>query len=65
MAIHNAPRPADVTVSIPLRAKPVKPEPGPPMTLGNAAAARVVRVDRVVQGTPHQVEPDPAEMAVP
>jgi hypothetical protein len=41
----------------------VKPEPGPPMTLGNAAAARVRLIVRCKE-CQHQVEPDPAEMAV-
>jgi hypothetical protein len=35
---------------------------GPPMTLGNAAAARV-RLIVWGKGCQHQVEPDPAEMA--
>jgi hypothetical protein len=37
----------------------MKSEPGPPMTLGSAAAARV----RLIVCR-HQVEPDPTEMAV-
>ena len=40
----------------------LKSGPGPPMTLGDAAAARV----RFIVWRPncsHQVEPDPAEMA--
>jgi hypothetical protein len=40
----------------------VKSEPGPPMTLGNAAAARV-RLIVWCKACQHQVEPDPAEMA--
>jgi hypothetical protein len=40
----------------------VKPEPGPPMTLGNAAAARVWLI-LWCKECQHQVEPDPAEMA--
>jgi hypothetical protein len=40
----------------------MKSEPDLPMTLGNAASARV-RSIRLVQGMRHQVEPDPAEMA--
>ena len=40
----------------------VKSEPGPPMTLGNAAAARV-RFIVWCKDCQHQVEPDPAEMA--
>ena len=40
----------------------MKSEPGRPMTLGNAARARVLLIVwcKVCQ---HQVEPDPAEMA--
>jgi hypothetical protein len=37
-------------------------EPGPPMTLGDAAAAQL-RFHRLVQGLSAQVEPDPGEMA--
>ena len=37
-------------------------EPGSPMTLGNAAAARV-RLIVWCKDCRHQVEPDPAEMA--
>ena len=40
----------------------MKSEPGPPMTLGNAAAARV-RLIVWCKDCQHQVEPDPAEMA--
>ena len=40
-------------------ATPVKREPGPPMTLGNAAAARV-RLIVWCKGCGHQVEPHPA-----
>jgi hypothetical protein len=40
----------------------VKSEPGPPMTLGNAAAARV-RFIVWCKDCQHQVEPDPGEMA--
>jgi hypothetical protein len=40
----------------------MKSEPGPPMTLGNAAAARV-RLIVWCQDCQHKVEPDPAEMA--
>ena len=40
----------------------MKSEPGPPMTLGNAAAARV-RLIVWCKDCSHQVEPDPAEMA--
>ena len=40
----------------------VKSEPGPPMTLGNAAAARV-RLIVWCKDCNHQIEPDPAEMA--
>jgi Zn finger protein HypA/HybF involved in hydrogenase expression len=40
----------------------LKSEPGPPMTLGNAAAARV-RLIVWCKDCSHQVEPDPAEMA--
>jgi hypothetical protein len=42
----------------------MKSEPGPPMTLGNAAAARV-RLIVWCLDCQHQVEPDPAEMAEP
>jgi hypothetical protein len=44
-----------------MRAK-VKSEPGPPMTLGNAAAAGV-RLIVWCKDCRHQIEPDPAEMA--
>jgi hypothetical protein len=40
----------------------MKFEPGPPMTLGNAAAA-CVRLIVWCRDCHHQVEPDPAEMA--
>jgi Zn finger protein HypA/HybF involved in hydrogenase expression len=40
----------------------VKSEPGPPMTLGNAAAARV-RLIVWCKDCNHQIEPDSAEMA--
>jgi hypothetical protein len=40
----------------------LKSEPGPPMTLGNAAAAHV-RLIVWCLDCRHQVEPDPAEMA--
>jgi hypothetical protein len=40
----------------------VKSYRGPPMTLGNAAAARV-RLIVWCKDCSHQVEPDPAEMA--
>jgi hypothetical protein len=40
----------------------MKSEPGPPMTLGNAAAARV-RLIVWCRKCRHQVEPDPAEHA--
>ena len=39
-----------------------KSEPGPPMTLGTAAAAGV-RLIVWCKSCGHQVEPDPAEMA--
>jgi hypothetical protein len=39
----------------------MKSEPGPPMTLGNAAAG--VRLIVWCKDCRHQVEPDPAEMA--
>ena len=39
----------------------MKSEPGPPMTLGNAAAARV-RLIVWCKDCRHQVEPDAAEM---
>ena len=39
----------------------MKSEPGPPMTLGNAAAARV-RLIVWCKACSHQVEPDPAEL---
>jgi len=41
--------------------KVMKSPPGPPMTLGNAAAARV-RLIVWCKACNHQVEPDPAEM---
>ena len=41
---------------------PLKPYTGPPMTLGNAAAARV-RLIVWCKDCRHRVEPDPAEMA--
>ena len=40
----------------------MKPQRGPPMTLGSAAAAQV-RLIMWCKGCGHQVEPDPAEMA--
>ena len=40
----------------------MKSEPGPPMTLGGAAAAGV-RLIIWCRGCQHRVEPDPAEMA--
>jgi hypothetical protein len=40
----------------------MKSYPGPPMSLGNAAAARV-RLIVWCKACRHQVEPDPAEMA--
>jgi hypothetical protein len=40
----------------------MKSEPGPPMTLGNAAAAKV-RLIVWCRECSHQAEPDPAEMA--
>jgi hypothetical protein len=40
----------------------MKSEPGPPMTLGAAAAAQV-RLIVWCKSCQHQVEPDPAEMA--
>jgi hypothetical protein len=40
----------------------VKSDPGPPMTLGNAAAARV-RLIVWCKSCQHPVEPEPAEMA--
>ena len=40
----------------------MKSPPGPPMTLGNAAAAHV-RLIVCCKSCGHQVEPDPAEMA--
>ena len=43
-------------------AKLMKSPPGPRMTLGNAAAARV-RLIVWCKACAHQVEPDPAEMA--
>jgi hypothetical protein len=45
-----------------LRAEAVKGYSGPPMTLGNAAAAHV-RLIVWCLDCRHQVEPDPAEMA--
>jgi hypothetical protein len=40
----------------------MKSEPGPPMTLGSAGAAKV-RLIVWCKACGHQVEPDPAEMA--
>ena len=40
----------------------MKSQPGPPMTLGDAAAAQV-RLIVWCKACQHQVEPDPAEMA--
>jgi hypothetical protein len=40
----------------------LKSESGPPMTLGNAAAAKV-RLIVWCKACQHQVEPDPTEMA--
>ena len=40
----------------------MKSQPGPPMTLGNAAIAKV-RLIVWCKMCRHQVEPDPAEMA--
>jgi hypothetical protein len=40
----------------------MKSRPGPPVTLGNAAASRV-RLIVWCKACGHQVEPDPAEMA--
>jgi Zn finger protein HypA/HybF involved in hydrogenase expression len=40
----------------------MKSKPGPPMTLGNAAAAKV-RLTVWCKACGHQVEPDPAEHA--
>jgi hypothetical protein len=40
----------------------MKSEPGPPMTLGNAAAAKV-RLIVWCKSCQHQVEPDPADRA--
>ena len=40
----------------------MKSQPGPPITLGSAAAARV-RLIVWCKACRHQVEPDPAEMA--
>jgi len=40
----------------------MKSEPSPPMTLGNAAVARV-RLIVPCKACQHHVEPDPAEMA--
>jgi hypothetical protein len=40
----------------------MKSQPGPPMTLGNAAAAKV-RLVVWCKDCQHQVEPDPAQMA--
>jgi hypothetical protein len=41
----------------------MKSQPGPPMTLGAAAVAQV-RLIVWCKACQHQVEPDPAEMAV-
>ena len=40
----------------------MKSEPGPPMTLGGAAAAGV-RIIVWCKACQHQIEPDPAELA--
>ncbi|HEY2186809.1 MAG TPA: hypothetical protein VGH39_17595 [Xanthobacteraceae bacterium] len=40
----------------------MKSTPGPPMTLGNAAASRA-RLIVWCKACRHQIEPDPAEMA--
>ena len=45
-----------------VKGRRVKSEPGPPMTLGNAANAKV-RLIVWCKTCGHQVEPDPAEMA--
>jgi hypothetical protein len=47
---------------VPTTAIIVKSQPGPPMTLGNAAAARVWLIVWC-KGYPHRGEPEPAEMA--
>ena len=45
-----------------VKGRRVKSEPGPPMTLGNTANAKV-RLIVWCKTCGHQVEPDPAEMA--
>jgi hypothetical protein len=55
-AKHYAPRRAKESMV------QMKSEPGPPMTLGNAAAARA-RLIVWCKDCRHQIEPDPSEMA--
>jgi hypothetical protein len=60
---HELRRPPNVDLRY-QNARLMKSEPGPPMTLGNAAAAGV-RLIVWCKDCGHQVEPDPAEMAQP
>jgi hypothetical protein len=53
---------ADMEWSLAVSGTPTKADPGPPMALGNAAAAKV-RLIIWCKACQHQVEPDPAEMA--
>ena len=64
MVVHQlrSPYNDDLGIARQSRRHQVKSEPGPPMTLGNAAAARV-RLIVWCKECSHQVEPDPAEMA--
>jgi hypothetical protein len=52
---HARPPPSD--------GEPMNSDPGPPMTLGYAAAVRV-RLMVWCKACQHQVEPDPAEMPI-
>ena len=58
---HELRRPPNVDLRY-QSARLMKSPPGPPMTLGNAAAVRV-RLIVWCKACGHQVEPDPAEMA--
>jgi hypothetical protein len=58
---HELRRPPNVDLGYQSK-RLMKSPPGPPMTLGNAAASRV-RLIVWCRACNHQVEPDPAEMA--
>src|SRR6516165_11589955 len=60
---HELGRPPNVGLEYQL-GRLMKSPPGPPMTLGNAAVARV-RLIVWCKARGHQVDPDPAEMAAP